>query len=223
MTAATKALTDAQIQREVLEELRWDARLQPNEIGVSVRDGVVTLSGEVESYIKKWAAERAAQRVRGVRAIANDIQVTLPTDDRRSDADIAAAAVRALEWNTLVPDEQIKITVSNGWVTLRGEVGWDYQRREAERAVRNLPGVVGVSNLIVVKSTAVPEDLKRRIERALVRSAETDAQNIEVRIDGDRVILDGTVRSWVEKHEAERIAWSAPGVTSVENRIVVKP
>jgi osmotically-inducible protein OsmY len=223
MTTATTALTDAQIQREVLEELKWDARLQPNEIGVAVKDGVATLTGVVESYIKKWAAEQAAQRVRGVKAIANDIEVKLPTDDKRTDADIAAAAVRALEWNTLVPDDQIKVTVSNGWVTLRGEVAWEYQRREAERVVRNLPGVVGVSNLVVVKSRPLATDLKRRIEQALVRNAETDARNIEVQIDGDRVILTGTVRSWVEKHEAERVAWSAPGVTAVDNRIVVKP
>src|SRR2546423_2149596 len=137
--------------------MKWDARVQPNEIGVMVKNRVVTLTGWVDSYMKKWAAERAAERVRGVVAVANDIEVRLPTDDKRTDADIAAAAARALEWNTLVPTDQVKVTVSNGWVTLRGEVEWEYQRREAERVVRRLPGVLGVSNLIAVKPGTRPD------------------------------------------------------------------
>lgn len=223
MTSATTTLTDEQIQREVLAELKWDSRLQPNEIGVAVKDGVVTLTGTVDSFVKKWAAENAAQRVRGVQAVANDIEVRLTGDDRRSDSDIAAAAARALEWDSLVPDGAVKVTVSDGWVTLRGTVEWEYQRRAAERAVRSLPGVVGVSNLITVRPRSTPDDLKQKIKDALTRSAATDAQSIEVTIDGNRVILDGTVRSWVEKHDAERVAWSAPGVTEVVNRIVVRP
>jgi osmotically-inducible protein OsmY len=223
MTSATATLTDEQIQREVLAELKWDSRLQPNEIGVAVKDGVVTLTGTVDSFIKKWAAENATQRVRGVQAVANDIKVRLPDDDQRNDSDIASAAAHALEWNGLVPDGAVKITVSNGWVTLRGTVEWEYQRRAAERAVRRLPGVVGISNLVTVRPRSTPSDLKRKIKDALTRSAATDAQSIEITIDGDRVILDGTVRSWVEKHEAERVAWSAPGVTEVQNRIVVRP
>jgi len=223
MTAATKTITDEQIQREVLEELKWDARIQPNEIGVTVKDGVVTLTGWVDSFVKKWAAERAAHRVRGVKAVANDIEVRLPYSSERTDPEIAEAATRALEWDANVPLDKVKVTVSKGWVTLRGEVDWEYQKRAAERAVRNLAGVRGVTNLITVAPREQPsaEDLKRRIEQALIRSVETDAESITVKVEGSKVILEGTVRSWFEKQEAERVAWSAPGVTSVENRITV--
>ncbi|GIJ50563.1 ornithine aminotransferase [Virgisporangium aliadipatigenens] len=223
MTSATTTLTDEQIQREVLAELKWDSRLQPNEIGVAVKDGVVTLTGTVDSFIKKWAAENATQRVRGVQAVANDIEVRLTGDDRRTDPDIAAAAARALESDSLVPNGAVKVTVSKGWVTLRGTVEWEYQRRAAERTVRTLPGVVGISNLVTVRPRSTPSDLKRKIEDALTRSAATSARSIDVTIEGDRVILDGTVRSWAEKQEAERVAWSAPGITEVQNRIVVRP
>jgi osmotically-inducible protein OsmY len=225
MTTPATTRTDEQIHHDVLEELRWDARVQPNEIGVSVKDGIVTLTGWVDSYIKKWSAQRAAERVRGVRAVVNDIDVRLPDTADRTDPDIAAAAVRALEWDALVPADKVQVTVSNGWVTLRGELEWEFQKREAERAVRRLAGVRGVTNLITVRPRTRPDpaELKRRIEAALVRSAETDAENIQVTTAGDTVVLKGTVRSWGEKEEAERVAWSAPGVTSVENRIVVSP
>jgi osmotically-inducible protein OsmY len=215
--------TDEDIQRDVIEELKWDARVQPNEVGVAVKNGIVTLTGWVDSFIKRWAAEDAALRVRGVQAVVNEIEVRLPTSAERTDEDLAAAIIRALEWDAMIPPDGVKVTVSRGWVTLRGQVEWGFQRVDAERVARRVTGVRGVTNLITVKSrtTLAPEELKRRIEEALVRSAETDARRINVEVDGNKVILTGTVRSWAERQEAERVAWSAPGVIAVENRIKV--
>jgi osmotically-inducible protein OsmY len=221
MTVADKARTDAEIQKEVLEELKWDPRVQPNEIGVIVKNGVVTLTGTVDSYAKRWAAEEAALRVRGVKAVANDVEVRLVTTEKKTDEDIAKAVVRALEWDLVVPADKIEVTVSNGWVTLKGEVEWHYQKLDAERVVRRLTGVTGVTNLITVTPRVSPQELKERIEKALVRTVETDAKNITVEVDGDAVILKGTVRSWAERNEAERVAWSAPGVAHVDNRITI--
>jgi osmotically-inducible protein OsmY len=224
MATLTMERTDTEIQKAVLEELRWDARVQPNEIGVSVKDGVVSLNGTVDSYLKKWAAEEAAHKVKGVVAVANDIEVKLPGTSERTDADIAAAVARALEWDAFVPTDRVEVTVSKGWVTLDGELEYQYQKEEAERAARRITGVRGVTNLIRIKpSKPSPSDLKKKIEDALVRNAETDAERIQVEVRGSTVVLKGTVRSYAEKQEAARVAWSAPGVTSVENQISVVP
>jgi osmotically-inducible protein OsmY len=187
----------------------------------NVKDAVVTLTGWVDSYTKRWAAEDAARRVRGVKAVANDIEVRLPSSAEKTDAEIAAAAVKALEWDAFLPPDRVKLTVSKGFVTLEGNVDWQFQKQDAERVVRRLTGVKGVSNLIFVKPRVTPADIKRKIEQALVRTAENDAQRITVDVDGSKVILKGTVRSWAEREEAARQAWAAPGVTAVDNRITI--
>ena len=217
MTTATLTHTDQEIQTNVMAELRWDPSVPATEIGVVVKDGVVTLTGTVDTYMKKWRAEEVAHRVTGVIAVANEIQVR--SIGERTDSDIAAAAVHALTWNSTIPQGKVHVTVDKGWITLKGDVEWQYQRQEAERAVRRLLGVKGVSNLITVKPAASPSDLKRKIQDALVRNAQIDANGITVEVEGSKTILKGKVRSWAEREEAERVAWLAPGITSVDNRI----
>jgi osmotically-inducible protein OsmY len=220
--AITGARSDERIHEDILNELKWDYRVQPNEVGVAVKDGIATLTGWVDSYAKKMAAEDAARRVRGVRAVVNDIEVHLPGSAVKTDPEIAADARRAIDLNVLIPKDKIQVTVSQGVVRLEGDVEWNYQKDEAERVVRRLPGVKGVTNLIAVRPRVEPHELKRKIEDALVRNAQTDAERINVDVQGSKVVLTGMVHSWAEKREAERVAWMAPGVTSVDNRISVE-
>ena len=221
---AISTRTDEAIQADVLEELKWDTRVRPNEVGVAVKDGIVTLTGWVDSYLKKIAAEEAAHRVRGVKAVANDIEVRLPGSAERTDADLVAAVLGVLRWDAAIPAGKVDVTVSQGWITLKGEVDHGFQKRAALRTICRLSGVKGITNLMMVKPRVLPTDLKQQIERAFLRNAQTDARNITVEMEGSRVILRGTVRSSAEKQAAEDTAcWSAPGVTEVENRIVVSP
>jgi osmotically-inducible protein OsmY len=213
-------LKDEEIQKNVMEEFKWDARIRPTEIGVTVKDGVVTLVGTVDSYTKKWTAEEIALRTAGVKAVVNELEVKLPSSSVRSDEDIARAAKQALEFSYEVPDT-VKVVVDKGWITLAGEVEWNYQKEAAERKVRELIGVKGVINRIEIKPKIKPEDLKRRIEAALLRAAETDAKNIQVETRDGKVILKGRVRSWFEKEEAKREAWMAPGVREVVDELVI--
>ena len=213
--------SDSDIKRDVEEELRWDPDIDTTDIAVAVKNGVVTLTGFVRSYSQKLQAEADAKRVAGVLGVANDIEVRLPVISKRPDPEIARDAAAAIQMELPYSYENIKVVVKEGWVTLEGEVEWHYQRERAEDAVQRLRGVKGVSNLIRIKPKVTPTDIKRQIEEAFRRSAEIDANRIAVETSGGEVILRGTVRSWVERQEAERVAWSAPGVVKVDNRITI--
>ena len=215
--------SDEDIRGDVITELNWEPSLNNDSIAVAVRNGIVTLAGYVDSLAEKWTAERVASGVRGVKAVANDVEVRIPSGSQRPDPDIAAAAVNALKWDIFVPDDRIKVTVNKGWVTLSGDVDWYYQREEAENAVRRLTGVKGVINLIAVHAKPAPTDLKQKIKDALQRNAEFDANRITVEVNGSKVTLRGTVRSYAEFRDAERAALNAPGVTDVENDLRVDP
>jgi len=212
---------DSDIKRDVEDELRWDPDIDATDIAVAVHNGVVALSGFVRSYAQKTQAERDAKRVAGVVAVANDIEVRLPVLDQRPDPDIARDAVNALKSELPFSSENIKLIAKDGYLTLEGAVEWNYARERAENAVKRVRGVKGVTNAIQVKPKVQPYEIRRKIEDALRRSAEIDASRITVEASGSEVILRGTVRSWAERQEAERGAWAAPGVTKVDNRIVI--
>jgi osmotically-inducible protein OsmY len=214
------ALTDEEIQKNVLEQFKYDPRISPSEIGVTVKDGVVTLLGTVENYTKKWSAEEIALRVAGVKAVVNKLEVKLPSSAVRTDEEIAKAAKQALESSWEIPTS-VKVSVEKGWITLHGEVEWHYQKEAADRKVRDIVGVRGVINQIEIKPKVKPDDVKRRIESALIRTAETDAKNIQVEVKDGRVVLRGRVHSWYEKEEAKREAWLAPGVREVVDELVI--
>jgi osmotically-inducible protein OsmY len=215
--------TDTDLQKDIVAELKWEPSLRNDDIAVAVRDGVVTLAGFVDSFVDKWKAERVVSRIKGVKAIANDLEVKLPSTSSRPDPDIARAALDALSWNISVPQDRIKVKVEKGWITLEGDVDGYYQKEAAERAVRYLTGVKGVSNLITLRARPAPSDVKQRIKEALQRGAQFDAEHITVDIEGNKAILRGTVRSHAEMRDAERAARNAPGVIEVENRLTVDP
>lgn len=213
--------TDVEIRDDVLEELAWQPNIDETEIGVIVKNGIVTLTGTVDSYTKKLAAEDAVKSVKGVKGVAEDIEVKFGGSYKKSDSEIAKAAVSAIEWNSSVPDDKVMVKVDNGWVYLSGEVPWSYQKDSARRAVENLQGVRGVSNLITLKQAVEPSQIKEKIKKALQRSAELEAQNINVTVDGHKVKLSGKVHSLAEKDEARKAAFYAPGVYEVDNNLEV--
>lgn len=214
--------SDSDIKQDVEDEIRWTPNIDPTDIAVALKNGVVTLTGFVRSYGQKYEAEKAAKRVAGVVGLANDLEVRLPGVDERPDPDIARDAVAAIK-SQLPASEQIKVTVNNGWVTLEGEVEWHYQQQSAEKSVRRLKGVKGVSNLIQLKPSVSPAEVKRKIEEAFRRSAEIDAHRVTVEASNGTITLKGAVRSWAERREAERAAWAAPGVTKVLNQLEINP
>ena len=214
---------DIDLRRDVVAELNWEPSIRDEDIAVAVKGGVVTLAGTVDTYAQRYAAERAVERIHGVKAVANDLAVKLADGIARSDPEIAHAALTALQWDVQVPHEGIKVRVANGHVTLDGDVQWQYQRQAAERAVHNLTGVKGVTNLIRVLEAATLTDVKQRIHEALRRQAEADANQLTIEVSGHAVTLHGAVRTVLEKREVEDAAWRARGVTRVENLLTVDP
>jgi osmotically-inducible protein OsmY len=213
--------TNLMLQKDVQDELRWEPMLNAAEIGVTAKDGIVTLSGTVDTYSKKLAAERAAKRVIGVKAVAMEIEVKLGISNVRNDAEIAKAALDALKWSTTVPDDRIKLKVENGWLYLEGELDWQFQKDAARTCVEDLFGVRGVSNNITLKPRVNVNVIKENIKKALERNADVEAGKIKIETFNNRVTLKGTVHTWAERDEAEKAAWSAPGVIAVEDELSV--
>jgi osmotically-inducible protein OsmY len=215
-------MSDTSLRQDIIDELDFEPSVNAAHIGVAVDDGVVTLSGHVCSYAEKMAAERAARRVKGVHAIAQEIEVRYPSDKKTADDEIAGRALAVLRWNTVIPPDSVQIRVQDGWVTLTGEVDWQFQRIAAESQIRRLSGVAGLMNSITIKPHAQTADIKTKIEEALKRSAEVEARNIRVsRIGDTRIALEGTVHDWQEREAVTNAAWSAPGVLSVEDRLTI--
>lgn len=212
---------DARLKNDVIEELQWEPSINSAKIGVAVSNGIVTLSGTVGSYYEKHTAEKVAKSIKGVRAVIEDIEVNLANSLKKSDLDIAEAALNNLEWDITVPHEKIMLKVEDGWITLEGEVNWHYQREAAKNAVKNLTGVKGVTNLVTVKTLVLSRDIKEKIKKSFERNAILDAGKVEVLVNGNKVTLKGTVQSLAEKKQAESSAWAAPGVFKVENKIEV--
>lgn len=215
--------SDSDIRRDVEDELRWDPDIDATDIAVNVNNGVVILAGYVRSFMQKYQAEADAKRVAGVVAVANDLEVRLPNIDERPDPEIARDAIERIKSELPYTWEEIRVVVKKGWLTLEGDVEWNYQRERSEEAVRRVRGVKGITNSIQVKPRVAPTEVRRKIEEALRRAAEIDASRVTVEAIGSEVILRGTVRSWAERQEAERAAWWAPGVSKVDNRIIVSP
>jgi osmotically-inducible protein OsmY len=216
-------MTDKDLKQYVQNALDWEPSVDASDIGVSVDEGVVTLRGNVASYAAKMAAERVALRVYGAKAVANDLTVHLVGGFVHTDTEIAQAAVAALTWNAVVPHDRVTITVTDGWITLKGTLDWQYQKDAAARTVRDLTGVKGVSNAIAIVPRVKTVDVRDKIEAAFKRSAEIDARRVNVTAQDGKVILSGNVHSWAERQEAERAAWAAPGVTQVDDRLAIVP
>lgn len=214
--------TDSELKKDVLSELLWDPLISETKVGVSVKEGVVTLTGHLDTYAEKVAAKRAAERVSGVKAIAVELDVIPAGLHQRSDTEIALAVEHALSWNTSVPQDRVKVAVEKGWVTLNGDLDWNFQRRAVERMVRPLKGVVGLTDNIQIKMLPIPHNLKERIQDALTRQAMREARRIDVSVVGSVVTLSGHVHSWAERNAAEGATWSAPGVSRVNNQLTVE-